>query len=209
MSQSKENEWLTLSDVAKLLGVSQGTVRRWADSGRLPFFRTPGGHRRFLSKEVARFISRGHQAGEQSLLHMENQVLSVVRSDISTRIGEQSWYRYYDSDRSDRRRDTGRRLVGLLMHYTSQTANSDLYLQEAKELMRGYGFEAKSLNMNLYDTAQAYLFFRRSLNEAVVASAQVDDIHSPHLLVRMNRFWDELLLALIEGYTGSESSASA
>src|SRR5690606_17134775 len=115
----------------------------------------------------------------------------------------------YDSDRSVQRRDTGRRLVGLVMHYTSHTDNSDLYLQEAKELMRGYGLEAKSLNMNLYDTAQAYLFFRWSLHEDVVASAQGDDIHSPHLLERMNHFWDELLLALIEGYTESESTATA
>jgi len=209
MSKPKDTEWLTLSDVAKLLGVHEGTVRRWADAGRLPFFRTPGGHRRFLTRDVTHFISQRHKAGEQSLEHIETQVLSVVRGDISARIGEQSWYHYYDSDRSVRRRDTGRRLVGLLMHYTSHNSNSDLYLQEAKELMRGYGLEAKSLNMNLYDTAQAYLFFRRSLNEAVVASAQGDDIHSPRLLERMNRFWDELLLALIEGYTQSESPASA
>lgn len=43
----------TTADVARLLGVSSGTVRRWAYSGRLtPTHRTPGGQARYDLDEV-------------------------------------------------------------------------------------------------------------------------------------------------------------
>lgn len=47
---------LTVSEVADPLGVSVGTVRRWADSGYLRSFRTPGGQRRFDASVVDEFI---------------------------------------------------------------------------------------------------------------------------------------------------------
>jgi excisionase family DNA binding protein len=38
---------LTLGEIAELFAVSPRTIRRWADAGRLPSFRTLGGWRRF------------------------------------------------------------------------------------------------------------------------------------------------------------------
>jgi excisionase family DNA binding protein len=48
---------LTTSQVAVRLGVSLGTVRRWADHGHLRSYRTPGGQRRFSVEEVDEFVS--------------------------------------------------------------------------------------------------------------------------------------------------------
>ena len=38
--------WLTVREAARLAGVDNDTIRRWADSGRVAHQRTPGGHRR-------------------------------------------------------------------------------------------------------------------------------------------------------------------
>lgn len=46
---------LTTRAVALLLGVSEATVKRWADDGLLSSEKTVGGHRRFSFEEVARF----------------------------------------------------------------------------------------------------------------------------------------------------------
>ncbi len=46
------DEWLSLSDAAKLLGVHPSTVRLWSDKGVLPTHRTSGGHRRYRRNEV-------------------------------------------------------------------------------------------------------------------------------------------------------------
>ena len=46
---------LTVRSAASLLAVSVDTVRRWADSGLLPSYRLPSGHRRFDRSAVQRF----------------------------------------------------------------------------------------------------------------------------------------------------------
>ncbi len=49
-------DWLTLGEAAKYLGVAQSTVRKWCDSGRLPAFYTPGGHRRLRRADLDAFL---------------------------------------------------------------------------------------------------------------------------------------------------------
>jgi len=49
-----EEEYLTRSDVARLLGVSPNTVTRWAREGRLPSHLTLGGHHRFERSAIER-----------------------------------------------------------------------------------------------------------------------------------------------------------
>ncbi len=39
-------------EVAARFAVDPKTVSRWANEGKLPYFRTPGGHRRFLRSAV-------------------------------------------------------------------------------------------------------------------------------------------------------------
>ena len=46
-----------IGEAADLLGVSPDTVRRWANSGRLPAARTRGGRRTIEGKELARFAA--------------------------------------------------------------------------------------------------------------------------------------------------------
>lgn len=45
---------LLLSEAAKILGVSTGTLRRWDSSGKISMIRTPGGQRRVSVEEVER-----------------------------------------------------------------------------------------------------------------------------------------------------------
>jgi MerR family transcriptional regulator, light-induced transcriptional regulator len=46
---------LTTKEVARLLGVSEATIKRWADDGLIQSDKTAGGHRRFGLAGVARF----------------------------------------------------------------------------------------------------------------------------------------------------------
>lgn len=48
---------LTTSKVAEKFGVVPQTVIGWANSGRLPYFRTPGGHRRYLLTDVEALLA--------------------------------------------------------------------------------------------------------------------------------------------------------
>lgn len=46
---------LTTGEVAAIFGVTTTTVKRWADGGHLPHFRTPGGHFRFKRADIDAF----------------------------------------------------------------------------------------------------------------------------------------------------------
>ena len=50
-------QWLTLGEASKYLGVHYSTLRSWSDSGDVAVFRTPGGHRRFNLNDLRRFLS--------------------------------------------------------------------------------------------------------------------------------------------------------
>lgn len=59
---------LTPGEVAVLFRVDPKTVTRWAEAGRLPCLKTPGGHRRFRESHVRELLARsqGHQPGTQA-----------------------------------------------------------------------------------------------------------------------------------------------
>jgi excisionase family DNA binding protein len=48
--------WLSLGPASRLVGVDPDTLRRWADSGRVEAFVTPGGHRRFNRRALERMV---------------------------------------------------------------------------------------------------------------------------------------------------------
>ncbi len=51
-AHADDEEYLTSSEAARLLGVSPKTISRWADDGRIASIVTLGGHRRFARSVV-------------------------------------------------------------------------------------------------------------------------------------------------------------
>lgn len=67
---------LTTKDVARLLLVSEATVKRWADDGLLLPKKTVGGHRRFSIQSVARFRrEQGIAPAQSSTKRVRNKMV--------------------------------------------------------------------------------------------------------------------------------------
>ena len=62
--QMSDTQFLTRSEVAKMLGVSPNTVTRWAREGRLACLVTLGGHHRF-DREVVEQIRKQQYRAKQ------------------------------------------------------------------------------------------------------------------------------------------------
>ena len=60
-SDWREAKYLKPQEAAELLRVDARTVKRWAQSGKLNGFRTPGGHWR-ISEGSVRAMQRGNQS---------------------------------------------------------------------------------------------------------------------------------------------------
>lgn len=75
-----EQDWLTLGQAARFLGVAQSTIRKWSDQGRLPAFYTPGGHRRFQRAHLEAFVDRSRPGGRRG-----GPLVLVVEADARLR----------------------------------------------------------------------------------------------------------------------------
>ena len=63
MLKETKGRRLTSREAARVLGVSEASVKRWADSGLLPMEKTAGGHRRFRPEDLAA-VRRARPADE-------------------------------------------------------------------------------------------------------------------------------------------------
>lgn len=60
---SEDDPILTTREAAQLLGVAVSTVQIWMESGALPAWKTPGGHRRVRLSAVRQLQTRQHGGG--------------------------------------------------------------------------------------------------------------------------------------------------
>ena len=104
--------WLRLSEVAKILGVHQSTVRSWADLGHLPVHRTQGGHRRFRRDEIELWMQARRVNGPEEASMMLNNAIGRIRLHISDGgIEHEGWYQKLDQAARDQYRRTSHLLL--------------------------------------------------------------------------------------------------
>jgi excisionase family DNA binding protein len=57
MSTVKVRDYVKVAEAAEILGVSQGTVRTWAEAGKIPMHKNPAnGYRLFRRDELEGFL---------------------------------------------------------------------------------------------------------------------------------------------------------
>lgn len=75
--------FLSPRDLGAAIGVSESSVKRWADSGQLKLVRTRGGHRRIRLSEAIRFIQRQrHEVVRPELLGLPSRARQLARLPV-------------------------------------------------------------------------------------------------------------------------------
>jgi excisionase family DNA binding protein len=65
----REREFLSPRQIARATGLSESSIKRWCDTGRIPATRTAGGHRRIALEDVQQYLrDAGHEPVSDSLL---------------------------------------------------------------------------------------------------------------------------------------------
>ena len=55
---AKLSEYVKVAEAARILGVSQNTLRSWAEAGKIPMHRNPAnGYRLFRREDLERFLA--------------------------------------------------------------------------------------------------------------------------------------------------------
>ncbi|MBI4299822.1 MAG: helix-turn-helix domain-containing protein [Chloroflexi bacterium] len=201
----KPTRWLSLKGACDQLGVSETTLRHWADKGQIASFRTPGGHRRFDTEDVARLVERGGKATKD---HAADRLGAVALPGIRRRLHQRSmasdsWYRQFDEHDKARMRQMGRRLLDLIDDYVARPRNRQQLLRESRLLGEEYGVEAARSGMPVHDILGAFGFFRRALEETAQREAARKNLSIDEAVAiwrQMGMLVDEALLAATEAF---------
>ena len=161
---------MSLGAVSRALGINDATLRQWADRGRLPVYRTPGGHRRFLREDVEALVrerSNGHaNSATTAPVDSEDQALQRIRRRLGQiDLSQQSWMESFRAEGRDRMRLFGRRLLSLLLQnrFNGSGRRRGETLSETHMLGHEYGSEMALRGVPLTDSVQAFLFFRQAV----------------------------------------------
>ena len=166
-----DTRWVNLSRACEILGVNESTVRRWADSGEIRCFRTPGGHRRFAEGDLyALTEGRGTRAERE----LETAAVRSIRRQLHSGRDDAGWYSDIDENEREALRPLGRRLVELVGDYiaVSRRVRRTEIEKEVDDIGHSYGRLLKERNTPLRQAVQAFTFFRRSLDDTAKQLAE-------------------------------------
>lgn len=203
METLSENDWLSLSEAAQILGVHPGTVRNWSNQGMLPFHRTRGGHRRYRRAEIELWKQSQSALSSAEIEAMMQSALRHTRLQISEGIlRHQSWYNKLDDEAREQYRLSGRLLLQGLSRFLSAEAEEGNH--QAKSIGSEYAYRAKRYNLSLIEATQAFFFFRNSLLDSMLNVYEAAAVRSPHawgeMFRRLNAYTDQIMTALLEVY---------
>lgn len=197
------DEWLSLSQAAKQLGVHPSTVRSWADHGYLPSQRTQGGHRRFRRSDVDLRMQTRYESSTPEATSVYASVLRNTRIQINeSNLEAEKWYHKMDDEAREQYRLSGRSLVqGLIGHLTS---SDDGLEAEARSLGYEYASRGQRVGLTSVEAAHAFQFFRTAVADAILTAYENADVRSPQiwaeLFRKMNSFSDQIIITLLDTY---------
>lgn len=205
------NEWLSLSDVAGLLGIHPSTVRVWSDKGVLPVHRTQGGHRRYLRSELDLWMQSQRAGGTNEAHLVVHNALKNTRFQISEgRLVAEAWYAKLDDEAREQYRKSGRTLLDGLFSFLASDGKTAV--AEAQALGYEYTSRGRRYGLSAAEAVHAFLFFRNVLMDSMLAVYEAASVQSPTawsgMFRKINEFTDQILVTLLETYEAYERGNS-
>lgn len=196
-------EWMSLGQVADLLGVHPSTVRLWSDRGVLPVHRTHGGHRRYLRHEIDLWLQSQRLEGRGEMDVVVQNALRATRFQISEgRLAQESWYRKLDEEARQQYRFSGRALLQGMINFLN--ADGGMAEAEAEALGYEYASRGRRYGLSSVEATRAFLFFRNMLLESMLEVYESAAVHSPHawgaMFRKINDFTDQVLVKILDTY---------
>jgi hypothetical protein len=185
----------------QILGVNQSTLRTWTDSGRVPVFLTPGGHRRYRESDLRALLdtspaTTSFEPLSTALLAGHERYEMVARRALSS-----PWFQRFDEAARRQFRLLGASMVSLLTTYlvAGQPAERDHAMDRARELAAEYGAMATRLGLSLAEATEAFLLFRNPVLETVhqwLGAQNPPPRQGSETLTRVNFFMDQVLVTM-------------
>lgn len=211
---SADPGWVSLTEACRVLGVSPSTIRRWADTGVVRTFVTPGGHRRFSRAGLEAMLPDRPQAARPTLADLGETPGRMARGYRRASEGTPSripWIAELDEDQRERFRGYGRGIVTALMAALDDAdpARRARHLREAEDSCVEYGRLAGREGLGSVTTTDLFLRFRLPFLAELGALArrrELDAGATTSLISDTTAALDDLLLATLRGWEAGSAA---
>ncbi len=192
------DEWLSIDEACRALGIHPATLRRWANQGSISTFVTPGGHRRFRRVDVERFEQERRQRGHSAPpAQWTDQVVAYAHQEV---VRQQFAAVYDDTDR-DVQRHLGRRLLGAILQFATEPTEDVGLLAEARAIGEQYAEIGLKHQQSLVDMLRVMGMFKVALLEGTLPRPQASQERaSGRLLLRIGKLLDEVQMGVVAAY---------
>lgn len=206
--------WLSINQACALLGVDQSTLRRWSDAGKVPVFRTPGGHRRYAEDDLRTLLGDGPRRQERPRLNRQvlaDRSLSAYEEEYLSGARERRWFKAYSGATLDEHRRLGRRLVDLAVRYAAASPHSGdrpSLLIDAEQIGAHYGRSGSAAGLTVSEAVEAFLYFRFPVVRAVMGMIEEEGLaakRAVRLFVEIGQFMDRVLVATVQSHETAET----
>jgi excisionase family DNA binding protein len=200
--------WLSINEACAYLGVDQSTLRRWSDAGKVPVFRTPGGHRRYAESDLRALVGgpRRQERSRVSQKALTDRSLSAYEEEYLRGARERRWFQAYAESTQEEHRRLGRRLVDLAVRYAAVTpaaGDRASLLTEGRQIGETYGRTGARAGLTPSETVEAFLYFRFPVVRTVTGLIEEQALaakRAVRLFAEINYFMDQVLLATIQSH---------
>lgn len=212
MARQAENRdrWITLGAASELLGVSESTIRRWADGGEIRSYRTSGGHRRILEEDLKSIVASTHAA---SSARDSNRISDLAMARVKRRLhprgrsAHMAGLEGLSPDTLDRLRLLGRQVVDLFARFISGDLRKERAIEDVRSIGREYGRTLVGERMGLTTAVSTFNSLRRTLDETASQIASEAGLSTEEAVEAIENIL-ELADVMLEGMASVYETAS-
>lgn len=202
--RNERSEWVSLRHAAEILGVHPATVRNWADSGKLPFRRTAGKHRRFNVNDLSEYVRAETDLEPIELQIIMQSALGQTRMQVGgQRLETAPWYAAMSDESKQHLREQGRRVLEALRRFVAAGA-PDEGLASAINLGKDYAAHLIADGLTLPQALRGFYFFSDPVMNSILTWSELRQPNSSSewstLLRQVNTFMHAMQLSIVEYY---------
>ena len=203
-NRNEGSEWVSLRHAADILGVHPATVRNWADSGKLPFRRTAGKHRRFNVNDLNNYASAGGDLEPVELQVIMQSALGQTRMQVgSERLESAPWYAAMSDESKQYLREQGRSVLEAMRNFVADGA-PDEGLSSAIALGKDYARRLIADGLTLPQAIRGFYFFSDFVLNSILTWSELRQPSNSSewstLLRQVNTFMHAMQLSIVEYY---------
>jgi excisionase family DNA binding protein len=200
-----ESEWVSLRRAADILGVHPATVRNWADEGKLPSRRTPGGHRRFRRSDLLQYAEAQHDLQPLEVQVIIQNALGHARLNVGGgTLADVPWYNALSEKTRGQLRQQGLQTMEAIRKYLASDSQQ-AQLDDAHDLGLSYASVLHADSISLLQAVHGFFYFSDFIIDSILTWSEITpQRNSPSewgaLLRQVSTFTNAMLLAIIEYY---------